>query len=213
VKTFSLILVVFLLVISSQACFLAGNKTAYQQVLFSDNFSDPSKNWDQVNSDSGSTDYFDGAYRILVNVINAKAWASPGNESFIDTRIEVNATKNSGPDNNDFGIICRYLDADRFYYAVISSDGYYGIMKMTASGAMLIGKDSMLESNAILKGSVTNHLRLDCIGSTITLYVNGNQVDQQSDMDYTTGNVGLLAGTFDTPGADILFDNFFVYKP
>jgi hypothetical protein len=213
VKTFSLILVVFLLVISSQACFLAGNKTAYQQVLFSDNFSDPSKNWDQVNSDSGSTDYFDGAYRILVNVINSKAWASPGNESFIDTRIEVNATKNSGPDNNDFGIICRYLDADRFYYAVISSDGYYGIMKMTASGAMLIGKESMLESNAILKGSVTNHLRLDCIGSTITLYVNGNQVDQQSDMDYTTGNVGLLAGTFDTPGADILFDNFFVYKP
>jgi hypothetical protein len=213
VKTFSLILVVFLLVISSQACFLAGNKTAYQQVLFSDNFSDPSKNWGQANSDSGSTDYFDGAYRILVNVINAKAWASPGNESFIDTRIEVNATKNSGPDNNDFGIICRYLDADRFYYAVISSDGYYGIMKMTASGAMLIGKESMLESNAILKGSVTNHLRLDCIGSTITLYVNGNQVDQQSDMDYTTGNVGLLAGTFDTPGADILFDNFFVYKP
>jgi hypothetical protein len=213
VKPAYLISMCFIMMISSQACSIVGNQTIYHQVLFSDNFSDTNKNWDQISNTSGSTDYYDGTYRILVNVSGAKAWANPGNESFNDTRIEVNATKRGGPDNNDFGIICRYLDATRFYYAVISSDGYYGIMKMTDNGSMLIGEDSMLESNTILKGAVTNHIRFDCIGDLLTLYVNGKQVDQQSDTNYTTGNVGLLAGTFDTPGTDILFDNFFVYKP
>ena len=34
-----------------------------------------------------------------------------------------------GPDDNDFGIICRYIDDNQFYYAIISSDGYYGIVR------------------------------------------------------------------------------------
>jgi hypothetical protein len=71
----------------------------------------------------------------------------------------------------------------------------------------------MLESDYITHGAVTNHIRFDCVGSTLTLYVNGFVVDQQTDTDYTTGNVGLLAGTFKTPGTDVLFDNFYVYKP
>ena len=67
-----------------------------------------------------------------MNDTRTDAWANPGSESFIDTRIEVDATKNGGPDDNDFGIICRYTAAESFYYAIISSDGYYSIMKMTS---------------------------------------------------------------------------------
>ncbi len=210
-KPVNLVSMIVIFTAALLACTSAENQPAASKVLFSDNFTDTSKKWDQVTSESGSTDYYDGAYRILVNVTNSNAWASPGNESFTDARIEVNAIKNSGPNNNDFGILCRYLDSQEFYYGVISSDGYYAIMKMTPSGTKPIGKISMMESDKILKG--TNHLRFDCIGTTLTLYVNGNQVDQQVDADYTAGNVGLLAGTFDTPGTDILFDNFFVYKP
>ena len=57
----------------------------------------------------------------------------------------------------------------------------------------------MLESDKINQGAATNHIRFDCVGSTLTLYVNGFQVDQQTDTDYTTGNVGLTwHGTFET---------------
>jgi len=212
-KAMRLVLIIIITIFTLLACAGATNKLFGNKVLFFDNFSDTSKKWDQVTSSSGSTDYYTGTYRILVDIIDAKAWAHPGGESFSDARIEVNARKNGGPDNNDFGILCRYLDADRFYYAVISSDGYYAIMKMTSNGSMPIGETSMLETDRILKGAVTNHIRFDCVGSTLTLFVNGNQVDQQTDADYTTGNVGLLAGTFDTPGTDVLFDNFYVYKP
>ena len=33
------------------------------------------------------------------------------------------------------------------------------------------------------------------------------------DETFTTGDVGLIAGTFDAAGTDIRFDNFVVSKP
>lgn len=195
------------------ACSSFGFLGSQSDILFSDDFSKSRKTWDQVSGDAGSTDYYNEAYRIVVNSSNYYAWANPGNESFVDTHIEVDATRNGGPDDNDFGIICRYIDDSQFYFAVISSDGYYGILKMTADGIKVIGKDSLLESDLIPKGAVTNHIRFDCIGFTLTLYINDVLLDQQTDTAYTAGNVGLLAGSFSTAGTDILFDNFIVYKP
>ena len=76
-----------------------------------------------------TTDYYNYAYRILVNMANYDAWANPDDLSFTDVQVEVDATKNGGPDANDFGIICRYTSGDSYYYATISSDGYYGIYR------------------------------------------------------------------------------------
>jgi hypothetical protein len=207
------LLIILTLTLSSLACFSTKTQTPASDILFSDDFTTTEKKWDQVDNANASTNYFNNAYRIVVNDTNTDAWANPGKESFTDVSIEVDATKNGGPDDNDFGVICRYKDSDQFYYAVISSDGYYGIMKMTANGGSPIGSENLLESDKIIQGRATNHIRFDCTGSTLTLSVNGTQIDQKTDTELTIGNVGLLAGTFDTAGTDILFDNFIVYKP
>ncbi|HSB66713.1 MAG TPA: hypothetical protein VLD65_09040 [Anaerolineales bacterium] len=212
-KSKRFILILMLLIITSLACFSTGAKTPESDIVFSDDFSDTSKKWDQVTETSRTTGYYNETYRITVNDINSDAWANPGKESFTDTRIEVDASKNGGPDDNDFGVICRYIDTTKFYYGVVSSDGYYAIMKMTADGGSPLGNEKMAESDVINKGTASNHIRFDCVGSTLTLYVNGTQIDQQTDTEYSFGNGGLLAGTFSTAGADILFDNFIVYKP
>jgi hypothetical protein len=212
-KSTHFISILVLLIVASLACSYSGTQNKPSNVLFSDDFSNNSKKWDQVSNNSATTDYYNAAYRIIVNETSYNVWANPGKESFVDTRIEVDATKNGGPDDNEFGVICRFLDGKRFYFAAISSDGYYGIMKMTNAGPVPIGKSSMLESDLISHGAVTNHIRFDCVGSSLTLHVNGSLVDQETDMDYTTGNVGLLGGTFATPGTDVLFDNYYVYKP
>jgi hypothetical protein len=204
---------IFILVLSSLACSIFGLQESQSDILFSDDFSTTGNKWDQVSDNAGSTDYYNDAYRIVVNTNNYYAWANPGNESFIDTHIEVDATKNGGPDDNDFGLICRYIDKSQFYFALISSDGYYGILKMTPDGIKIIGKDNLLESDLITQNAIPYRIRFDCIGSTLTLYVNDALLDQQTDIDYTAGNVGLLAGSFATAGTDILFDNFVVYKP
>jgi hypothetical protein len=207
------LLIILVLSFGSLACLNSGTPDTTGDILFSDDFSNTDKKWDQADTASASTDYYNNAYRIVIKEANSDAWSNPGKESFTDVEIEVDATKNAGPDDNDFGIICRYTDVSKFYYAVISSDGYYGIMKMTGNGGNPIGNESMLESDKIIQGSAKNHIRFDCVGSTLTLYVNNTQIAQQTDTEYTEGNVGLLAGTFDTVGTDILFDNFVVFKP
>ena len=212
-KLRQLILIVLLFASTSLSCSNIGAQTAEGNILFSDDFSDNSKKWDQVNDTARSTDYFNGAYRITVNELSIDVWAIPWKQSFTDAHLEVDATKNGGPDDNIFGVICRYIDADQFYYGVISSDGFYGIMKMTADDGLLLGRKNMAESSVIDRGSASNHIRFDCVGSNLTLHVNGTQVDQQTDTEYTAGNVGVLAGSFKEAGTDILFDNFFVYTP
>jgi hypothetical protein len=43
--------------------------------------------------------------------------------------------------------------------------------------------------------------------------VNGVAVMNATDTDLSGGLVGLIAGTFEESGVDILFDNFIVTKP
>ncbi len=181
-------------------------------VLFSDDFSDNDSGWDRVNTAEGVTDYADGGYRIYVNQANHDYWANPS-QSFTDVRVEVDATKVGGPNDNDFGLICRYQDTQNFYSFLISSDGYYGILRVVDGSSGTIGTDGMEPSDAILQGASTNKVRADCVGSTLTLYVNGKQVITTSDSTFSSGDVGLMAGTFSELGTDILFDNFLVLQP
>ncbi len=207
------LLVILIVAVTSLSCFSFGAKGYTNDVLFADDFSNTSKKWDQISDATRTTDYYNNAYRITVNKTNSDAWANPSDQTYTDVRIEVDVTKNGGPDDNDFGVICRYTAVDKYYYGVISSDGYYAIVKKTPTGVQPLGKEKLAESSQIKKGAVTNHLRLDCAGSTLTLYVNGFQIDQQTDTDYTSGNIGLIAGTFSEAGTDILFDNLFIYQP
>jgi len=181
-------------------------------VLFQDDFSDPSSGWDQVNEDDGSTDYVNGVYRIYVDEANYDIWANPG-LNFTDTVIEVEATKIGGPEDNDFGVICRYQDLDSFYFFIISSDGFYGVAKVINGEQELIGMENMEESDAINQGSASNIIRADCVGNQLSLYINGEKVADASDSQYPSGDVGLIAGTFDISGTDVHFDNFVVREP
>jgi hypothetical protein len=199
--------IVLILATLFSACAGTGN------VLLSDDFANSNNNWDETSDANLTTDYYNNAYRILINLPNYDAWANPDELNFTDVQVEVDATKNGGPDTNDIGIICRYKGLDSYYYGVISSDGYYVIYKKTTEGSEQLAMGGEQFSDKILTGAATNHVRFDCVGSTLTLYVNGTQIDQQTDSSYKDGNVGLIAGTYTEKGTDILFDNFFVYKP
>jgi hypothetical protein len=212
------------LIVASLACNFGslggGGNGEDSNVLFRDDFSNSFSGWDTITDENGITDYKDGSYQILVNTVGSNGngmdmWANPGLNFEGDVRVEVDATQNGGPDDNDMGVICRYTGSDgsyNFYFFLISSDGYVGISKMEGSQSRLISGDELIQSDTIKIGE-TNHIRADCVGSKLTLYVNGEQAATATDDAYTAGDVGLIAGTFDTPGTDILFDNFVVTKP
>jgi hypothetical protein len=148
---------------------------------------------------------------MLVNSLQTNFWATPRLD-LSDTRIEVDTGKLAGPDENRIGLVCRF-NGSEYYFFLISSDGFYGIGIYTAGKGILLGQSEMQASSNIKTGLAVNHLRADCTGNTLTFYVNGFQVAQAQDSTLTKGDVGLLAGTFGTPGVDVVFDNFVVLQP
>ncbi len=222
----SALLVLPVLLAASLACALVSNLPALggsgsdlpANVLFKDDFSDSSSGWDRYHDADGLTDYDNGAYRIRVNKTQYTYWANPGQESLPgDVRLDVDVTKAGGPDTNDFGVICRYREGENtadFYQFVVSSDGYAGIVIVMANKQIVLSKDELLQPyDVIRQGSATNHITAECIGSTLSLYVNGTLVESVVDPTLTSGDVGLIAGSYEEGGVDILFDNFVVTAP
>ncbi len=182
------------------------------QVLYQEDFSDPNSGWPEAADADKAAAYQDGQYLMQAFTASQDVWAHPG-ESFSDVSIEVDATKFSGPDNNDFGIICRFVDDSNFYFLIVASDGFQVIGKYDNNEIVYLSADEMQVSDAVKQGSATNHLRADCVGSTLTLYVNGQQVSSATDTSFTSGDIGLTVGTFADPNAAVTFDNFVVFEP
>lgn len=197
---------------SALACNLQQPPAVSGDVLFQDDFSRSMSGWDRYHDDVYSADYSQGGYRIQVFAPQTDAWANPG-LSLSDVRIEFDATKQSGPDDNTFGVLCRYQDARNFYFFLLSSDGYTGIGISIDGRRMLLSGDTMYPSGAVLLGDVTNHIRADCIGFQLALYVNGILVAQAQSSQWGAGDVGLTAGSYDQPGVAVLFSNFTVIQP
>jgi hypothetical protein len=155
-------------------------------------------------------DYDGGGYRFLVSNPGYNLWTTP-EKNFGDVRVEADVFRLTGPAENRMGLICRYQNGD-YYFFIISNDGYYAVGKYIGGQTLLLGQTEMQPSEFIQQDAV-NHLRADCIGDTLTLYVNYNQVASVQDSDFANGDVGLLAGAFSEPGVDVLFDHFVVLQP
>lgn len=209
----SCLLIFLVLVLSACQPFLISNLVARPgERLFWDDFSEASGDWPQVSGPNGSLGVVLGAYRIQVLATHYEVLATPG-YTFRDVRVEVDATRQAGPLQNMFGLVCRSSHSKDFYFFAISSDGYYALGKIINGKAALLGQEMMAYNANILPGDGPNHLRFDCIGETLTGYVNGQVIATSNDVDLSSGNVGLVAGALDTTGVDVAFDNFEVLKP
>ena len=60
-----------------------------------------------------------------------------------------------------------------------------------------------------------NQLRADCIGSSLTLWLNGHAVTTFKDSEFVAGGVGLIVetGASGKSGGDILFSSYVVKGP
>ena len=139
-------------------------------------------------------------------------WSVPG-LNFQDTLVQVRATKLGGPDDNLFGVICRYQDDDNFYALMVGSDGYYGIYKRVDGEQTLINQVHLDFSAAVEQGEASNTIQAICQGDQLALIVNNVSLIQVSDGTFSNGDVGIVVGNFSEPGVDILFDDFIVVSP
>ena len=183
-------------------------------VLFQDDFSKTNSGWSTRNDSGNNMGYKDGAFQIYLTSTMTDLVAQAGQSLPADVIIEVDATNTGSTDNNDFGITCRMKDLDNFYFFEAASDGYAVIGMFQNNNMQYLSAESMVPVDDINAGSTLNHIRAECIGSSLKMYVNGKLVAEVTDTTFTSGgDVGLIAGSFDAGGIDIRFDNFVVTKP
>ena len=180
--------------------------------VFFDDFSDTTSGWDRVRYSNYITDYEDGFYRIWVNNPNTDVWTNPG-LYYSDVIVQVDAIMSGGPTDNDFGVICRYDSRDRYYVALVSSDGYAAIAASYNGNFDILSGEYLERYSAIHQGEIWNRIRFECIGSSLSLYVNEEFIAAVDDRTIASGDVGLLAGTYAEAGTNIYFDNFSVTLP
>ena len=195
----------------------SGNAAAVdtKNALFFDNFTQTNGSWTRLQDPSGIIGYENNHFHILVNNADTMLIATAGKTFPDDVSIEVDARKIGGSDNNYFGVVCRYQNPDNYYMFLITSDGFSGILMNKAGTLTMISPGAnWLKMVGIKSGSVTNHIRVDCIGEALTMYANGKQVSDSYDHTFVGGDAGLVARSSRlVGGVDIQFDNFIVNKP
>ena len=214
-RTTLLIIIAFLLVVTYACTGNTQTSSGPANALFFDNFTKTDSGWTRFQSDSGIADYTKGYYHILINKPSTLILANAGQSFTGDVSVEVDARKINGSDDNYFGVLCHYQDPDNYYMFLITSDGYSGIaMRKNGQDVLISPGLKFLKMDGIKKGSVTNHIRADCIGEALTLYANEKQVSQAYDNSLTGGDVGLAARSGKLEGGvEIRFNNFTVSKP
>ena len=206
-----------LLVLVLVSCGPNPDRCITDKALLEDNFNDTACGWDEYEEDEASAGYRGSEYFVTVHKANTSAVAVPPGASFVDVSIQAEVRLESGSSDNNFGLLCRYLDMDNFYAFLISSDGYYAIAKVVdgAPYTILSGDGNhLMPSEAILvEPAAINEIHAVCAGAELTLYVNGQQLAGVTDRDLELGNIGFIVSTYDAAPTEVHFDNLFVQEP
>jgi len=128
----------------------------------------------------------------------------------------VEARQVSGPNDNAYGIICRYQNEENFYVFLISGDGYYAIGKYQTGDenvVYLTENGQFQPSDAINTGIASNEMEVSCLGNELSLAVNGAPLVSVNDPTFVTGDIGLAASTLQAATGVIEFDNVQVAAP
>jgi hypothetical protein len=218
-KFFTLLLIVTLS-LGLAACGVLGSSEPdacdAEGVLFTDDFSGESDcGWVTYSRGGATVEIADGAMQISTSQTGQLWWTNPS-RNFDDVVIVTDAKQSSGPDDNAYGVICRYQNEENFYLFLISGDGYYAIGKYQSGSSevtYLTENNQFQPSDAINKGNASNQITASCVGNELSLTVNGVPLVTVQDPTFVTGDFGLAASTLQ-PGTSVIeFDSVRVTLP
>jgi len=186
--------------------------TPTPKILFSDDFSDDGSGWVTYDEYDGRVIYEDGCLYVTDYTNPEFAMYGESQRYFTDFIIEVETRLVGGTDDNWHLVGCRFKDEGNTYWFGISADGYYTINKEVNGKVEVLVAPT--RSVYIHQGrDVTNLIHVECIGSSLSLSVNGHLLRKVTDATFTGGDIALgansLAGTF----TEVTFDNLVVTEP
>lgn len=122
----------------------------------------------------------------------------------------VDAKRYSGPEDVQYGLTFRRVDADNFYSFLVSDeqkfeatvqakDRWYPLLPQTKSQAIRPGE--------------SNHIAVKCEGPKITFFINGQQVAEVEDIRFRKGTLALTLSIQQGDSGIMEFDNFELRAP
>jgi hypothetical protein len=184
--------------------------TPTPSLVFHDNFKYKT-GWAEQGGNDFGFGFYQGGYRIYNNLLNASIW-SVKEITLHDVMVDVDGSQLAGPLDGYYGAICRFQNGSNYYALVISANNSFGIAKMK-DGKFEFLQQGLAQPGIIQTGGVANHIHAECVGSTLTLYANGQKLIEVQDSDFPSGSTGMVAGTHMKPGMVAFFDNIAVYQP
>ena len=183
-------------------------------VIFVDDFSEKNEIWDiWEKPDESAVSFFENGLIMIVSKPNLDI-ITTNNVSYPDVLIQTTAQKRLGSNDNAYGIVCRYLNDRNYYGFLISSDGYYGIVKVVEGEYELLSSENMEFDESIHQGKGENSISAKCERNTLTISINGVEKASVYNNDLTAGKTGLITGSFsEVDETAVLFDNFIVMIP
>ena len=189
---------------------------------FGDAFNDNSYGWNldsvqgkyQVQIGNGNLSLEDDDHKLLWEPI-------PGERSFSDFKLFVDASLAKGDNANGYGVYIRATSNQdssvaTYYRFALFGDGSYAIFKGVLDPSGRSGYTKLVDDTlnpAIKKGKGVNHIIITAQGSSLSLTVNGQLLKTVTDTSYASGSAGLfvsnIVGT--KAGAQVQFSNFGVY--
>ena len=182
------------------------------EVLFSDDFSDESSGWFTYDDYDGRVIYSDGCLYIKDYTYPGEAMYGESQRYFTDFILEVETWLVGGTDYNWHYVVCRLRDVDNYYSFAIGADGTYSIAKWVDDNETYFVATTY--SSYINQGvGAVNLIHIECIGSNLSLSVNGHLLWEGTDATFSGGDIALaasaLAGTF----TEVAFDNIVISEP
>ncbi len=173
---------------------------------------------DNLNSDNGSWSndgqacaFLNGTYHVRVNQTDFLQPCMNTNFSMNNGAIKVDLSLAQG---SDAGIIYS-KSIDQFYDFEVNNQGQFYFRRHDANGGgNYVSLISPTSTSAIASGSATNTLLMIVNNGNFTFFINGVYVGKTNDSNYTTGQIGFVAGTLSpVSSADASFSNLTVYPP
>ncbi|MEW6716066.1 MAG: hypothetical protein AB1345_00980 [Chloroflexota bacterium] len=154
-----------------------------------------------------------GVYNLNVIDTNTIAWTTCEGQTFDDFVLELDITNESGFEESDFGVVLR-KNPNASYEFLLSGYGTYCLRffdNQEAEERPLLGCWVGIDEMKV--GRQTNHLKIKALGNSIEIYLNDVLVGHVRDNRLVTGQIGLIAGTFENGNLLVTFDNLKITEP
>jgi LPXTG-motif cell wall-anchored protein len=187
------------------------------KLAYSEDFSDGEKSGleDNVNATDFQRGFHaPGVYHIRLVNNNDTRWVVLPNQTYGPATFQLELWDNSddlAAGRMQQGLILRVQDESHFYAVLIDPrKGEYAVRKLDGPNAwtdLIAAKVSPL----VKRRDAHNQLRVDAVGDTVTIYLNGERLDSFTDESYARGGVGLIAKNVDAITPHLHFDNLMIF--